>query len=133
MTTNTFGMKTDTIRSNKIGLTMFWIGALLVFVGGWLVMWWVFPIWKDSPLEKFDGTMSPEVERVVFERGNAAGVLLYDEEDETVLLTKQFRYPAYMHDGPGWIIEIVAGVLDKGRDMISVASASITFFSVRWE
>lgn len=75
--------------------------------------------------EKFDGTMSPEVERVVFERGNAAGVLLYDEEDETVLLTKQFRYPAYMHDGPGWIIEIVAGVLDKGRDMISVAHSEL--------
>jgi len=28
--------------------------------------------------EKFDGTMSAEVERLVFERGNSVGILLYD-------------------------------------------------------
>ncbi len=71
--------------------------------------------------EKFDGTMSEEVERLVFERGNSVGVLLYDAEQDTVLLTKQFRYPAYIHGGPGWLIEIVAGVQDKGHDAITVA------------
>ena len=69
--------------------------------------------------------MSPEVERLVFERGNSVGVLLYDAEEDTVLLTKQFRYPAYLHDGPGWLIEIVAGVQDKGRDMVTVAHAEL--------
>jgi len=75
--------------------------------------------------EKFDGTMSEEVERLVFERGNSVGVLLYDAEQDTVLLTKQFRYPAYTHNGPGWLIEIVAGVQDNGRDAISVAHSEL--------
>ncbi len=75
--------------------------------------------------EKFDGTMSEEVERLVFERGNSVGVLLYDAEEDVVLLTKQFRYPAYINNGPGWLIEIVAGVQDKGRDMITVAHSEL--------
>jgi nudix-type nucleoside diphosphatase (YffH/AdpP family) len=75
--------------------------------------------------EKFDGTMSEELDRLVFERGNSVGVLLYDTEQDTVLLTKQFRYPAYIHNGPGWLIEIVAGVQDKGRDAIAVAHSEL--------
>lgn len=75
--------------------------------------------------EKFDGRMSPEMTRIVFERGNSAAVLLYDADDESVMLIKQFRYPAYMHDGPGWLIETVAGVLDKGRDAIAVAHSEL--------
>jgi hypothetical protein len=43
MTTDIIEMKKDTMATNKIGLAMFWIGAVLVFVAGWLVMWWVFP------------------------------------------------------------------------------------------
>jgi GDP-mannose pyrophosphatase NudK len=75
--------------------------------------------------EKFDGTMSAEVERLIFERGNSVAILLYDARQDTVLLTKQFRYPAYIHDGPGWLIEIVAGVQDKGRDMLTVAHSEL--------
>lgn len=75
--------------------------------------------------EQFDGTMSEPVERLAFERGNSVGVLLYDAEDKTVLLAKQFRYPASLHDGPGWLIEIVAGVQDKGRDMLTVAHSEL--------
>ncbi|PIE33600.1 NUDIX hydrolase [candidate division KSB3 bacterium] len=75
--------------------------------------------------ERFDGTLSPEVERCVFERGNSVGVLLYDAEEEVVFLTKQFRYPTYLHHGPGWLIEIVAGMQDKGRDAITVAHSEL--------
>ena len=75
--------------------------------------------------EKFDGTMSAEVERVVFERGNAVGVVLYDTDSDHVLLTKQFRYPAFLHDGPGWLLEIVAGVQDKGRELLTVAHSEL--------
>ena len=75
--------------------------------------------------EKFDGTMSAEVERLVFERGNSVGVVLYDARQDTVLLTRQFRYPAYIHNGPGWLIEIVAGVQDKGCDAITVAHSEL--------
>jgi hypothetical protein len=57
MTTKVLKMNSDTVGSHKIGLIMFWIGAVLVFVTGWLVMWWVFPIWKNSPIEQFEGTI----------------------------------------------------------------------------
>ena len=57
MTTEAMRLKTDPIGTNKIGLIMFWIGAVLVFVAGWLVMWWVFPIWKNLPVEQFEGTI----------------------------------------------------------------------------
>jgi nudix-type nucleoside diphosphatase (YffH/AdpP family) len=75
--------------------------------------------------EQFDGTMSAEMERLVFERGNSVGVLLYNTEQDSVLLIKQFRYPAYINDGPGWLIEIVAGMQDKGRDAITVAHSEL--------
>lgn len=71
--------------------------------------------------EKFDGTMSETIERLVIDRGNAVAVLLYHREKNTVLLIKQFRCAAYLHGGPGWLIEIVAGIQDKGRDPLTTA------------
>ena len=75
--------------------------------------------------EKFNGEMSEEITRLNFERGDAVAVLLYDEEKDSVILVKQFRYPAYVRNGPGWILEIVAGIIDKGRDAVSVARAEL--------
>ena len=57
MTTSTMEMKPETIGSHKIGLIMFWVGTVVVFTRSWLVQWWVFPIWKNSPLEQFNGTI----------------------------------------------------------------------------
>lgn len=75
--------------------------------------------------EKFNGEMSEEITRLNFERGDAVAVLLYDEEKNSVILVEQFRYPAYVRNGPGWILEIVAGIIDKGRDAVSVARAEL--------
>ena len=33
-----------------------------------------------------------------------------------MVLVRQFRYPAWLRDGPGWILEIVAGMLKEGED-----------------
>jgi len=71
--------------------------------------------------EKFDGTMSQEIERLVLERGHAVAVLLYHRKKNTVLLIKQFRCATYLQDGPGWLIEVVAGMQDKGRDPLTTA------------
>ena len=71
--------------------------------------------------EKFDGTMSEPVTRLNFNRGDAVAVLLYDEEKDSVVLVRQFRYPAYVNDGPGWLLEIVAGVIEEGCDAVSTA------------
>jgi nudix-type nucleoside diphosphatase (YffH/AdpP family) len=59
-----------------------------------------------------DGRWSTE-HRETYDRGNGATILLYDPEDRTVLLTRQFRFPAYVNDHPdGMLIEAAAGLLD---------------------
>ena len=60
-----------------------------------------------------DGTQEL-LDREVYDRGEAAAVLPFDEERGTVLLTRQFRLPPYL-DGAGdgaWMIEACAGLLD---------------------
>jgi nudix-type nucleoside diphosphatase (YffH/AdpP family) len=48
-----------------------------------------------------------------YDRGNGATILLYDRERRTVLLTRQFRYPAYVNEHhDGMLIEAAAGLLD---------------------
>ena len=70
--------------------------------------------------ERFDGSMSEPLSRLLFERGNSAAVLLYDEAADSVVLVKQFRYPAYVKDGPGWLWEIVAGMCaDESADVVA--------------
>ncbi len=52
--------------------------------------------------------------REVYNRGDGAGILLYNKEKQTVILTKQFRMPTYMNDNKdGFLVEIAAGMLDK--------------------
>ncbi|WP_345452031.1 NUDIX domain-containing protein [Arthrobacter gyeryongensis] len=52
-------------------------------------------------------------ERETYDRGNGATILLYDAGRGTVLLTRQFRFPAYVNDHPdGMLIETAAGLLD---------------------
>ncbi len=75
--------------------------------------------------ERFDGTMSEEITRFNFSRGDSVGILLYNPEEEAVILIEQFRYPAYVNDGPGWLLEIVAGMRDRERDVVTVAHAEL--------
>lgn len=52
--------------------------------------------------------------REAYDRGNGAVILLYNKENKTVILTKQFRLPTYINGNPeGTMIEACAGLLDK--------------------
>ncbi|MFJ1801481.1 NUDIX domain-containing protein [Streptomyces sp. NPDC088180] len=52
-------------------------------------------------------------ERETYDRGDGAVVLPYDAARGRVLLTRQFRYPAYVNDHPdGMLVEAAAGLLD---------------------
>ncbi|MEP7024954.1 MAG: NUDIX domain-containing protein [Actinomycetota bacterium] len=52
-------------------------------------------------------------QRETYDRGNGATILLYNPGRRTVLLTRQFRFPAYVNDHPdGMLIETAAGLLD---------------------
>jgi len=51
--------------------------------------------------------------RETYDRGNGAVILLYNTDQQTVLLGRQFRYPAYVNDHPdGMLIECAAGLLE---------------------
>ncbi|MFI2380178.1 NUDIX domain-containing protein [Streptomyces sp. NPDC018964] len=59
-----------------------------------------------------DGHWSRE-QRETYDRGDGATILLYDQARETVLLTRQFRLPAYVNGHPdGMLVETAAGLLD---------------------
>ncbi len=51
--------------------------------------------------------------RETYDRGNGATALLYNAERRTVLLTRQFRFPAYVNGHDGFLIEAAAGLLDE--------------------
>jgi nudix-type nucleoside diphosphatase (YffH/AdpP family) len=53
--------------------------------------------------------------RETYDRGNGATILLYNRERHTVILTRQFRYPAYANNHPGMLIEACAGLLDENN------------------
>lgn len=65
-------------------------------------------------INHMDGTRQRH-EREVYDRGDAAVVLLHDPARDTVVLTRQFRLPAHLADGEGFLIEACAGLLD-GED-----------------
>lgn len=52
--------------------------------------------------------------REVYDRGNGAGILLYNSTKKTVILTRQFRLPSFLNGNKtGMMIEVCAGLLDK--------------------
>lgn len=52
-------------------------------------------------------------EREAYDRGNGAAILLYNKAKKTVVLTRQFRFPVYLNDRHGMLIEAAAGLLDN--------------------
>lgn len=51
--------------------------------------------------------------RETYDRGNGATILLYNREHQQVMLTRQFRFPAYVNAHDGMLIETCAGLLDQ--------------------
>ncbi|MFC5682863.1 GDP-mannose pyrophosphatase NudK [Flavobacterium sp. MAHUQ-51] len=52
--------------------------------------------------------------REVYDRGNGAAILLYNKENKTIILTRQFRLPTYLNGNQnGMMIEVCAGLLDQ--------------------
>ena len=65
--------------------------------------------------EKHDGTWSGEMVREVFQRGDAAGAILYDPDRDAVVLVEQFRLPAHVAGRSAWQLEVVAGIIEEGE------------------
>ena len=63
--------------------------------------------------QKKDGSWQQQ-NREAYDRGNGATILLYNKENKTVILTRQFRLPTFLNgNADGLLIEACAGLLDK--------------------
>jgi len=71
--------------------------------------------------KRFDGNWTVEVAREVCDRGAAVGVLLYDPDQDAIVMVEQFRVGAALAGHPGWLMEIVAGTVKPGEDLDDVA------------
>ncbi|HEY8569080.1 NUDIX domain-containing protein [Microbulbifer sp.] len=69
----------------------------------------------------YRGGWGGEMERELFVRGNAVGVLLYDPQHQLVALTEQFRIGALEREGGPWCLEVVAGMVEEGESLEDVA------------
>jgi len=65
---------------------------------------------------KQDGT-TEQVNHEVYLSSNGATVLLFNRENETVILTKQFRLPTYLNkNATGMMLETCAGIVEENED-----------------
>jgi nudix-type nucleoside diphosphatase (YffH/AdpP family) len=74
------------------------------------------------------------MEREAYDRGNGAAILLYNQEKQTVILTRQFRMPSYVNGNTdGLLIEACAGLLDEHEpeDCIRKETEEETGYKVR--
>ena len=64
--------------------------------------------------ERFDGSLSEPVRRIRLDRGDSVASLVVHSGKGAVLLVDQFKYPT-LDVGNGWIVEVVAGMIDPGE------------------
>lgn len=68
----------------------------------------------EVDIPRGDGTTTGAHRLLRVDRRDAAAVLIIDRAAESLVLVEQFRWATY-DKGPGWILEIVAGVIDAGE------------------
>jgi nudix-type nucleoside diphosphatase (YffH/AdpP family) len=66
-----------------------------------------------------DGTWQRQ-SRETYDRGNGAAILLYNLEQRSVVLTAQFRFPAFVNGHDGMLIEAPAGLLDAASPELRI-------------
>ena len=74
-----------------------------------------------------------EQKRETYDRGNGAAILLYSLPQRTVVLTRQFRYPAFVNGQDDLLIEVPAGLLDAAspEDCIRAEAEQEAGYAVR--
>lgn len=72
--------------------------------------------------------------REVYDRGNGATILLYNQTQKTIILTRQFRLPTFVNGNEtGMLIEACAGLLDREHpeDCIKRETEEETGYKIR--
>lgn len=82
--------------------------------------------------QRQDGSWQTQ-NRETYDRGNGAAILLYDPDRRTVILTRQFRYPAFVNGHDDLLIEAAAGLLDDAtpEDRIRAEAEEETGYRVK--
>lgn len=86
---------------------------------------------------QYAGGMGPQLTRELFVRHDAVCVLPYDPQRDEVVLIEQFRVGALGKTANPWLVELVAGLIDKDEQPEQVAhreaqeEAGLTF-SALW-
>jgi len=76
----------------------------------------------DLKHRRFDGGWTPWIEREVFIRANAAGLLPYDPRLDRIALVEQFRSGVFAEGSQRpWTLETVAGIITSGERPEDVA------------
>jgi GDP-mannose pyrophosphatase NudK len=65
----------------------------------------------EFELRRRDGTWQKQI-RETYDRGDGAGVLLCDLSDKSVIVIRQFRYPAFYRGESPYLLEVCAGKLE---------------------
>ncbi|MBK7952741.1 MAG: NUDIX hydrolase [Candidatus Accumulibacter sp.] len=68
----------------------------------------------EVSFERADGSMTPPARRLVFERGDSVAAVVVHRESHSLLFTEQFRFPT-LGKGSGWLLEVIAGMIDSGE------------------
>lgn len=72
-------------------------------------------------LEYTDGETREKHVREVYDRGNGATILLYNEKTKKIVLTRQFRLPTYLAGNKtGMLIETCAGTLEDENPLEAI-------------
>lgn len=59
--------------------------------------------------------------REAYDRGNGAVILLFNANENKVILTRQFRLPTYINgNNDGWLMEACAGLLDNDTPEVAI-------------
>ncbi|NKI73455.1 NUDIX domain-containing protein [Dickeya sp. CFBP 2040] len=58
--------------------------------------------------------------REAYDRGHGATILLYNRDDKTIILTSQFRMPAFLIGHHYELIEACAGLLDERDPVLAI-------------
>jgi len=68
----------------------------------------------EVSFERADGSMTPLLRRLVFERGDSVAAVVMHRESRRLLFTEQFRFPT-LGKGTGWLLEVMAGMIGAGE------------------
>lgn len=90
------------------------IGEERLLSDNWYVLKTTTFDWRRS-----DGTWQTQ-NRETYDRGNGAVLLPYNLATRTVLLVRQFRYPAYVNGHDDLLIEAAAGLLDGAEPEVRI-------------